>query len=64
MSLIVVAVTKTAVCVVAPCVDAALSEQATVHPLPPDSIMLNYWLVGNPESTSGGEAPVRGVESY
>lgn len=47
-----------------PCVDTALGEQAAVHFLPANSIMLNYRLIGDPESTSGGKAPVRGVKSY
>jgi hypothetical protein len=47
-----------------PCEDPALSEQAAVHLLPTDAVMLNNWLVWDPEGTSSHKAPVCGVKSY
>jgi hypothetical protein len=47
-----------------PCKDAALGEQAAVHLLPADAIMLYNRLIGNSEGTAGGKAPVCGVKSY
>jgi hypothetical protein len=47
-----------------PCEDPALSEQAVIHLLPTNAVMLNHWLIRNPESTPGHEAPVCGVKSY
>jgi hypothetical protein len=47
-----------------PCEDATLREQATVHLLPPDAIVLYHWLIGNPEGTLDCEAPICRVESY
>jgi hypothetical protein len=47
-----------------PCEDTALGEQAAVHLLPADAIMLYNRLIGDSESTAGGKAPVCGVESY
>lgn len=47
-----------------PCIDTALGEQATVHLLPANTIMLNYRLVGDSESTTSGKAPICWVKSY
>lgn len=38
--------------------DTALREQATVHLLPTDAIVLHNWLVGYSEGTADRKAPI------
>jgi hypothetical protein len=47
-----------------PCEDTALSEQAAIHLLPTNAVMLDDWLIWYPEGTLCCKAPVRGVKSY
>lgn len=57
-------VPQTVMSILTPREDTALSEQPAVHLLPPDTVMLDDWLIRYAESGAGDVAPVGGVESY
>ena len=45
-------------------VHAALSKETTVHLLPAHAIMLDDWLVRDPEGTASRKAPICGIKPY
>lgn len=57
-------VPQTVMSILTPREDTALSEQPTIHLLPPDTVMLDDWLIRYAESGAGDVAPVGGVEPY
>ena len=64
MNTVLVAMTQPAMRVASPGEDMALGEQATVHLLPADAVMLYDRLIGHSESAARSKAPVCGIESY